>query len=247
MGSGRRLTGKRVAVALAAVSAGGLLGFVAADVTHDPVVAEAPPALAIASRFVLDETPVPAADPAVVASVENRFQVPAALLSSGQLSGMELKQDTFAAAPPSGAPARAEFRPETTGKAAAPAEPKSAVPAPAEKRAAQPQPRPAPKPATLFNDAQIASIKTRLKLTTYQEQYWPAVESALKAIGQKMARGPASRDSRAAAARIDVNSPEVQQLTSAAVPLIMNLREDQKQEVRMLARVIGLDSVASRI
>jgi hypothetical protein len=46
---------------------------------------------------------------------------------------------------------------------------------------------------------------------------------------------------------IDVNSPEVQKLIYAAMPLLMRLREDQKGEVRKLARVIGLEQVASQI
>jgi hypothetical protein len=46
---------------------------------------------------------------------------------------------------------------------------------------------------------------------------------------------------------IDVNSPEVQRLIWAAMPLLMRLREDQKREVRALARVIGMESVASQI
>ena len=43
------------------------------------------------------------------------------------------------------------------------------------------------------------------------------------------------------------NSAEVQQLKSAAMPLLFQLREDQKSEVRSLARVIGLEKVASMI
>ena len=46
---------------------------------------------------------------------------------------------------------------------------------------------------------------------------------------------------------IDVNSPEVQRLIWAAMPLLMRMREDQKNEVRKLARVIGLESVAKQI
>ena len=46
---------------------------------------------------------------------------------------------------------------------------------------------------------------------------------------------------------IDVNSPEVQKLIWAAMPLLMRLRDDQKSEVRKLARVIGLEQVASQI
>ncbi len=46
---------------------------------------------------------------------------------------------------------------------------------------------------------------------------------------------------------IDINSPEVQKLIWAAMPLLMRLRDDQKSEVRKLARVIGLEQVASQI
>ena len=46
---------------------------------------------------------------------------------------------------------------------------------------------------------------------------------------------------------IDTNSPEVQKLIWAAMPLLMRLREDQKSEVRKLARVIGLEQVAAQI
>jgi hypothetical protein len=46
---------------------------------------------------------------------------------------------------------------------------------------------------------------------------------------------------------IDVNSPEVQKLIWAAMPLLMRLRVDQMGEVRKLARVIGLEQVASQI
>jgi hypothetical protein len=46
---------------------------------------------------------------------------------------------------------------------------------------------------------------------------------------------------------IDPESEEVAQLKSAAMPLLFQLREDQKREVRALARIIGLERVASMI
>jgi ABC-type transporter Mla MlaB component len=46
---------------------------------------------------------------------------------------------------------------------------------------------------------------------------------------------------------IDPDSEEVQQLKSAAMSLLYQLREDQKSEVRSLARIIGLDKVAAMI
>ena len=52
---------------------------------------------------------------------------------------------------------------------------------------------------------------------------------------------------RTALTPIDPDSDEVQQLKSAAMPLLFQLREDQKKEVRALARIIGLERVASMI
>ena len=46
---------------------------------------------------------------------------------------------------------------------------------------------------------------------------------------------------------IDPNSPEVQRLKSAAMPLLMQMRDDQKREVRQLAHVIGLADVAAML
>lgn len=114
------------------------------------------------------------------------------------------------------------------------------VPTPMPKRIARPE---KPKPPVLFNDAQLASIKTRLRLTRDQEQYWPQVEQALRAISWKMATQQNSRGRQLAT--IDPNSPEVAKLKSAAFPLIMSMREDQKQEVRQLAHTMGLKQVAS--
>ena len=54
-------------------------------------------------------------------------------------------------------------------------------------------------------------------------------------------------DSNAAGAPIDPDTAEVQQLKSAAMPSLFQLREDQKEEVRTLARMIGLEKVAAQI
>ncbi len=115
---------------------------------------------------------------------------------------------------------------------------KPAAPATAEK----PKRAEAQKP--LLDDAQIAALKTRLRLTPAQEEFWPAVEVTLRDVVRSHARK--SRNARVAP-QIDVNSAEVQQLVSAAVPLIMRLSEEQKREVRQLARIIGLETVAQRI
>jgi hypothetical protein len=139
-----------------------------------------------------------------------------------------------------------------------PARPDSPSPVPA-KRAVQ-APHPAASPGAtsptsptnaVLNNAQLASIKERLKLTSYQSQLWPPVESALRDItwqghpdaGRKVASNAASGPHGGS---IDPNSPSVQRLKSAAFPLIMSLSDDQKQEVRTLVRLMGLENLAAQ-
>ena len=102
-------------------------------------------------------------------------------------------------------------------------------------------------PKGLLDDAQIASLRTRLKLTPTQEEFWLPIEVSLREVVREHARKNRKKAAQGIATQIDVNSPEVQRLVSAAVPLIMRLSEDQKREVRQLARIIGLETVASRI
>jgi hypothetical protein len=121
---------------------------------------------------------------------------------------------------------------------------RAAVAAPAKpKVASKPQPQ---KSYALLSDGQIAGIKERLKLSTDQEYYWPAVETALRAVARKI-HATRQGDVVASGAPIDPDAAEVQQLKSAAMPLLFQLREDQKQEVRKLARIIGLEKVAQQI
>jgi hypothetical protein len=118
----------------------------------------------------------------------------------------------------------------------------------------QPDPKPpvAAKPPVhksyaLLSDAQIAGIKDRLKLTPDQEYYWPGIENALRAVSRKIQAARLSDPNNAAAIKIDPDAAEVQELKSAAMPLLFQLREDQKREVRSLARLIGLEKVAAAI
>jgi hypothetical protein len=117
------------------------------------------------------------------------------------------------------------------------------APPPKPKAAAKPQPQ---KNYALLSDVQIAGIKDRLKLSASQESYWPPVETALRAVARKIHAGRQANPS-AAGVPIDPESAEVQQLKSAAMPLLFQLREDQKSEVRTLARIIGLEKVAAMI
>lgn len=118
-----------------------------------------------------------------------------------------------------------------------------AAPAPKPKAVAKPQPQ---KGYALLSDGQIAGIKDRLKLSASQESYWPAVETALRAVARKI-HAARQANPNVQGVPIDPDSAEVHQLKSAAMPLLFQLREDQKNEVRSLARIIGLEKVASMI
>jgi hypothetical protein len=117
------------------------------------------------------------------------------------------------------------------------------VPQPQTKSKAAAKP-PVQKTYTLLSDAQISAIKSRLNLTSSQESYWPDIETALRAIARKM-HDTRQANPAAGAPPIDPDSAEVAQLKSAA--MLFQLREDQKREVRALARIIGLEKVASAI
>jgi hypothetical protein len=119
-----------------------------------------------------------------------------------------------------------------------------APPPPAKPKAAG---KPAPqKSYALLSDVQIAGIKERLRLSASQEPYWPAVETALRAVARKI-HAARQADPNAGGMPVNPDSEEVQQLKSAAMPLLFQLREDQKDEVRKLARIIGLEKVAAAI
>jgi hypothetical protein len=101
----------------------------------------------------------------------------------------------------------------------------------------------------VLNSAQIASIRERLKLTSYQDQLWPPVESALRDIAWRPGQAdPSGRKvvSNGRGATIDPDSAPVQRLKSAAFPLLMTLSEDQKQEVRSMVRLMGLENLAAQ-
>jgi hypothetical protein len=105
--------------------------------------------------------------------------------------------------------------------------------------------RHANRPGFVLNDAQIASIKGRLHLTPDQERMWPSVEAALRSIAYAKARDANQRGAAAVVASLDPDSAEVQDLKSAAFPLILSFSDEQKNEVRSLAHVMGLDRLAS--
>jgi hypothetical protein len=203
-----------------------------------------------AATSILGRDSVPAARSAMVASE------PQGAESQAPVSNKQAKKDKLAVAtlalaslePPQTAtlsePLRQAFASTTPANIEVPNVAAPAAMAPAKpKLAVKP---PLQKPYALLSDEQIAGIRERLKLSSDQESYWPAVEDALRAVARKI-HATRQADPHATGAPIDPDAAEVQQLKSAAMPLLFQLREDQKREVRTLARLIGLEKVASQI
>jgi hypothetical protein len=116
-------------------------------------------------------------------------------------------------------------------------------------RAASPVPARLPvanRPGYVLDNTQIASIKARLHLTPDQERLWPAVEAALRNMAYQRRQQVAARGGARNAQTAAVDPDAVQGLKSAAVPLIMSFSAEQKQEVRSIAHVIGLDQFATQ-
>jgi hypothetical protein len=133
----------------------------------------------------------------------------------------------------------------------APAAEAPALNVPAHAVEAPAKPKPVTKPQlqkaySLLSDGQIAGIRDRLKLTSSQEYYWPSVETALRNVARRIQANKLSNPN-APGVPIDPDCDEIQQLKSAAMPLLFQLRDDQKEEVRKLARIIGLEKVAQQI
>ncbi|MGH6769975.1 MAG: hypothetical protein ACRECO_13245 [Xanthobacteraceae bacterium] len=200
----------------------------------------APPAPAQPARAHETAQATPAADPAAASVIAMRFPPQWHAAASQQQPAP--RQAMAYAAEPARAAAEQHAAPANPGYRLASVDPAPPLP---KKRVAHPAPR--KDPPLLFNDAQIASIKERLQLRPDQEHYWPAVATALRAISWRHATQSAGRKNvrGAPAAAIDPNSPEVQQLKSAAFPLIMSFNEAQKNEVRQLAHTMGLRKVAA--
>jgi hypothetical protein len=152
------------------------------------------------------------------------------------------EQASAAQLPAPQAPVQVASAEETTPVPQPVARPKPAVAAAAVRKVNE-------RPGFVLNDAQIASIKERLHLTQDQEEMWPAVEAALRNLAYSRAREARRRGTQANTQQVasaDPNSPDVQDLKSAAIPLLMSFNSEQKDEVRNLAHVMGLDQLANQ-
>ncbi len=185
---------------------------------------------------------------------ESHDDAPAGVVGSTELALFEpepmLPQPAMAPPPPA-EPAAAEPAQPSPAPPAVAAAADALSPKPAQ-LAGIPKPHPAVthlanRPGYMLDEAQIASIKQRLHLTPEQEEMWPAVEAALRNIAFAKAHETHEAHRRGAhPGALDPNSSEVQDLKSAAIPLLMSFSSEQKDEVRNLAHVMGLDQLASQ-
>ncbi|MBR1092119.1 hypothetical protein JQ621_32125 [Bradyrhizobium manausense] len=216
------------------------------------MITQAPPKPLATNRAAKADRLVPTL--ALASAAINPVQVSSDQLSQAPVLTEPLRQ-AFAAATPSDFPMLKSPEPKAAELKARDAKVASLEPATAEpatgslteaakpKVAAKPQPQ---KTYSLLSDVQIAGIRDRLKLSSSQEYYWPSVESALRNVVKKISANKLSNPN-GPNVQIDPNCDEVQQLKSAAMPLLFQLRDDQKEEVRKLARIIGLEKVAQQI
>jgi hypothetical protein len=181
-------------------------------------------------------------------SVGRESMEPQAAALAPQAGQEQVGQDTASIQTASAEPTDLPAANLATSPAAAPSVPpqKPASVLPAMKAASAPA-HVNNRPGYMLNDAQIASIKGRLHLTPGQEEMWPAVEAALRNMAythvpQHRGHGATAGDTQTAA----VDPQAVQGLKSAAVPLIMSFNTEQKDEVRNIVHVMGLDQLASQ-
>src|SRR3954468_21727130 len=217
-----KLIGKLGLMSIAVVGAVGIAFWVSDFGAGLPIQRDASTADAFADRFLtaLDET-APQVAPAWLAAANGTEQL--SLFSprpTYPITNASFASDTAT-----------QSLPETTGNTNASA-------------------RNANRKPTVFNDAQIASIKKRLNLTKAQEEYWPAVEAMLRRLAWKKTpestQGKTTPMAERRLAALDVNSGDLAQLQSTAGPLLMSFNEDQKRELRMLAHLAGLEDVFSK-
>ncbi len=204
-----------------------------------PSTPEATPAEVIAARFPTQDTiSQPATfSPASVLPAEPREALDAAPVTrTATVETTWPAADGIAPAAPALTEAPAAPDAPDAVRPSEMAKPDTAKPDPA-----KPRRMPARSPNVL-NDAMIANIRRQLKLTPDQAQLWPPVEAALR----KIVYTRTALNGKGGAANIDPNSPEVEELKTAALPLLMRLTSEQKREVRQIAFLMGLESLASQ-
>jgi hypothetical protein len=223
----------RIAICLIGIVAGGLVclavGWSAGERLHGKLShPEKAAAQALAARFP-DGRNQPAASrsTALLAGLMQAKDQQVALLSSGPIVPVKL-------ATAGDAPVEA-----TPGETIQPASEAPAKPVIVASRRTRPN--------AFLDDDQIANIKKRLNLTAKQERLWPAVETELRKLSFSQPPQPQPKGSKAKPkppATIELSSAELERLKTAATPLIMSFSDDQKDELRTMARLTGLEKFA---
>jgi hypothetical protein len=88
----------------------------------------------------------------------------------------------------------------------------------------------------LLNEAQIASIRDRLQLSPDQQKLWPDAENALRQLVTQLYRAQKSRN---ASAPVDA---EIANIKAKAAPFLASLTNRQRNDIRMLAGIAGIDT-----
>jgi hypothetical protein len=88
----------------------------------------------------------------------------------------------------------------------------------------------------VLGTAGIERMKMALALTAEQEEYWPAIAAELRALG-KLLKSHKGQN-------VSLDNDTIQRLYWAAAPLISRLSYEQKQKVKQMAHVMGLQQVA---
>jgi hypothetical protein len=101
--------------------------------------------------------------------------------------------------------------------------------------------------APVVTEGHISRLKAALRLTAEQRSYWPAVESALRALAHRQSKDRSGDGvvRRAAAAAVDANA--MRRVASAAAPLIGSLDDKQRQDGMRVIRSLGFASLASAL
>jgi hypothetical protein len=188
--------------------------------------------LTVANAAEAEADAVPAAPLPVGAVVDSSLLSPHPMLAAGALP---IQPVALSTTEPAEKPA------QVTGSIPQVASSTAPAPVPPAVKKASPAPR-LEKDGTL-TVAQIGRIKASLHLSPDQEQHWIPVEAELRQIARQLA----AQKTSGSKAMISLAATDAQRLYWAAGPLLMSLREDQKKEVRRLARAMGLEQVASLI
>ncbi len=103
---------------------------------------------------------------------------------------------------------------------------------------------------TALAEIDISRIKTTLNLTPAQSAYWPAVEATLLDIARRQEQTHSAGLVHRVSHRfisIILDGEAIQRLATAARPLVVALRDDQRRNARALAQEMGLGPVLAAL